>query len=329
MRSTETKMEAALAARRHRAFTLTEMLVSIAVLTMLILLVTQLVNSATAVMTRGRKSFDADGDARMVFDRMAIDFSRMLRRGDADFFGKDSSGGQPMTGNDQIAFYSAVPGYYSPTATATATPSRNQRSPISVAGYCMSADPAGRPQLVRLAKGLVWEPDGGWQDVAYLPIRLVAPSTVARWPGIFTPASGSPRPFHGMGDADFETISESVVRFEYTYLLRPTATAPAAPSNVPFNSVITGHTTANFHQDVAAIVVAIAILDPASRVIVTDYSQLTSNSLFADATETEIAVPWTAAVTNPAFAATARIPKTAASAVRVYQRRFSLGGAAD
>ena len=299
------------------------MLVSISILALLVLLVTQLVNSATAVMTKGRKGSDADAEARLVFDRMAADFARMVRRSDVDLFGKDSAGARSMEGNDQLAFYSAVPGYYS-TPTPTATPSRNERNPVSVVAYSMSSDPSGRPQLVRLAKGLVWEPNGGWQDLAYLPIQLVAASPNGRWPDLFRPAASSPLPYNGMADADFEPIGESVVRFEYCYVFRSTGGGLAPSSTVPYNTALTGHNTRDFYRDVVSLVVAIAILDPTSRVIVTDYSQLTSQTLFADATGTEIAEPWVTAINQPAFAATSRIPQTAASAVRVYQRRFLL-----
>lgn len=315
-------------------FTLTEMLVSISILTLLVLLVTQLINSATAVMTRGHKGADADTEARLVFDRMAADFAKMIRRGDVDFFGKDSAGARPMEGNDQLAFYSAVPGYYS-MSPPTPTPSRNARNAASVVAYSMSTTPDGRPQLVRLAKGLVWETDGGWQGMTYLPIQIVAASPNGRWPNLFQPATSVPLPYNGMADADYEPVGDSVVRFEYCYLLQPTTSGPAAPSTVPYNTGLTGHTPRDFHRDVAAVNVAIAVLDPTSRAIVSDYSQLMSPSLFPDVpvsdattpneTATGIAKSWTTVINQPTFAATARIPQIAASAVRVYQRRFILG----
>ncbi len=110
------------------AFTLAEMLVAIAVLAVLILFTTQLVNHATGLTRTSSKHIDTDGQARAVFDRMAVDFAQMLRRTDIDYFikrrgdvsypgnsaghsqGKKASSGQEL--NDQIAFYSGVPGYY-------------------------------------------------------------------------------------------------------------------------------------------------------------------------------------------------------------------------
>src|SRR5437879_308350 len=71
--------------------------------------------------------------------------------------------GRTMAGNDQLAFYSVVTGYYS-SPSPTATPTLPQRNPISLVAYAVSNDPSGRPQLVRLSKGLVWQAANGFQD---------------------------------------------------------------------------------------------------------------------------------------------------------------------
>src|SRR5437879_1770459 len=87
-------------------FTLVEMLVSTAVLVLLILVVTQLVNSTALTATGSRKHTDADGQARMIFDRMANDFGRMVIRKDVDYlFTKQA-------GNDGMVFYSEAPAYF-------------------------------------------------------------------------------------------------------------------------------------------------------------------------------------------------------------------------
>src|SRR5687768_12952175 len=52
------------------AFTLTELIIAISILTMLTGFVAQLVNSATIVTTNSRKRMDADSQARLIFDRM-------------------------------------------------------------------------------------------------------------------------------------------------------------------------------------------------------------------------------------------------------------------
>ena len=299
-------------------FTLVEMLVSIGVLVLLVVFITQLFNSTAATITGQQRRTDADTEARIVFDRLSTDLGRMIRRRDLDFYGKDTTFGtdRPMTGNDQLAFYSEVSGFYSSSLPSpTAPPTRNNRSPSSLVAYTLSNDLIGRPQLVRLAKGLTWEADKGWSNIAYLPMKILD-----QWPNLFT-VSGSA--YSGMQDSDFTVVSESVVRFEYCYLLQPTKIAAAGFSTIPYNQSITGHSERDFYQDIASLVVAIAILDPSSRVIVSNYSQLTSQGLFADASTTDISANWETKILQPGFASTAQIPLKAASAVRVYQRRFN------
>src|SRR5437773_12408402 len=111
------------------AFTLAELLVSIGVLVLLILVATQLLNSAATITTLGHKQMDADSQARQLLDRMAIDFAQMVKRNDLDFFAKGTTApnsvGGAMAGNDRIDFFSQLPGYY-PTVSTTTT-----QSPVS------------------------------------------------------------------------------------------------------------------------------------------------------------------------------------------------------
>src|SRR6266567_4762411 len=82
-----TKPFAIVNARRNSgAFTLVELLISVGVLALLILLVSQLMNSATAVARTGNKHIDTDTQARVILDRMAVDFGRMLKRTDVDYY---------------------------------------------------------------------------------------------------------------------------------------------------------------------------------------------------------------------------------------------------
>ena len=88
-------------------------------------MVSQLMSSASAITRTGHKHFDTDTQARVVLDRMALDFAQMLKRTDVDYYVKQRSGynghgnghgcGQGRNGDkgsDQIAFFSQVPGYY-------------------------------------------------------------------------------------------------------------------------------------------------------------------------------------------------------------------------
>src|SRR5437868_1928222 len=110
-------------ARHHGAgFTLAELLVSVGVLVLLVLLATQLLNSAATITILGHKQMDADSQARQLLDRMAIDFAQMVKRSDVDYYVKSSATGAGQRnllfpGNDRIAFYSPVPGYYPSTGS--------------------------------------------------------------------------------------------------------------------------------------------------------------------------------------------------------------------
>src|SRR5438477_12685398 len=79
--------------RRVTGFTLVELLVTIGVLVILVLLATQLLNSAASITTLGHKQMDGDAQARQLLDRMAIDFAQMVKRSDVDYYLKSSATG--------------------------------------------------------------------------------------------------------------------------------------------------------------------------------------------------------------------------------------------
>src|SRR5438876_10355289 len=129
-----------------RGFTLAELLVSVAVLTLLVLMLTQLINNAAPIARTANKHIDTDTQARVVLDRIAVDFAKMLKRTDVDYYLKQPNGNYKGHGNghgygnkvqsgqqgsDQIAFFSAVPGYY---------PSTGAQSPVSLVAYRINQD---------------------------------------------------------------------------------------------------------------------------------------------------------------------------------------------
>src|SRR3981081_4542030 len=97
------------------AFTIAELIVTFAVLTLVIIFVTRLFNIAAAITTMGNNRMDADAQARLLLDRVAIDFWRMVKRPDLDYYLKSPSNAE--TGNDQIAFFTQVAGYYPSTGS--------------------------------------------------------------------------------------------------------------------------------------------------------------------------------------------------------------------
>lgn len=291
------------------AFTLVELLVATVVLALLIATVAQLTNNATTVITNSRKHMDADSQARLVFDRIANDLSRMLKRKDVDYYFDKSAG------NDRFFFYSEAPAYFS---------NGSNKSPVSLIGYRINSS----LQLERLGKGLAWDGAATGSSpgsVLFLTYPAASPppaagptpypaSTISgNWPDVVSDSSTDP---------DFHVIGEQVYRMEFCYLLKS-----GVLSNTPY---IAPNTTINGFQDVSAIVVALAILDSSSQAPITDTSKmvgalsdLSDAELVATPAKT-LAQTWLNAVDSESFAKTSGIHQAAAAQVRIYQRYFYL-----
>src|SRR5437870_6479440 len=242
---------------RVGAFTLAELLVTVGVLVLLVFFASQLLKSAATVTTLGHKQMDADSQSRQLLDRMALDFAQMVKRSDVDYYLKSSSfataSPTPATGcapacsnvystgvrtlfqpgNDTIAFYSTVPGYY---------PSTGSQSPVSLVAYRINA----QNKLERMGKGLLWNAvTSSPAPVVFMPIPISSAVPIAEQPPppsacgpTPTPtATASPTPawaeIASTGSwSDSEVIGPQVFRFEYQYLLKG-QTDPAAPAPTP------------------------------------------------------------------------------------------------
>ncbi len=332
------RLALAIAQRTTRAFTLVEMLVSVVVLALLILIVSQLVNHATTITRTGNKHINTDTQARLVLDRMGLDLGRMLKRTDVDYYLKQPNGYKGhgnghgyglqkqagQQGSDQIAFYSAVPGYY---------PSSSWNSPISLVAYRVNenSNSASYLKLERMGKGLLWN---GVSNVNIPAVFL--PLTIdATWP-----AATNNDNSNNSKDSDYETVGPQVFRLEYYYLLkngdvtdtpwdttaRPTQTSITSPQSIGLT-------------DIEAIAVAIAVIDPASRSLVSDSSLSDLASDMADFKDAkgngnpakkigDLEDQWKTAVLSAVStgktSTNSSVPPAAASAVRIYNRYFDL-----
>lgn len=322
--------------RNARAFTLLEMLVSVAVLVILILIATQLINGASAITTVGNKHVDADTQARTVLDRVAVDFAKMLKRKDVDYYLKGPTnyaghgnghgyGNKVQTGqqgSDQIAFYSQVPGYY---------PASGAQSPVSLVAYRINGDSTSPAYLKfeRMGKGLLWNGvstlrNNPTSPVVFSPVTLATP-----WPAAtLNDGSGNSK------DTDYETIGPQVFRLEYYYLLKS-----GKLTDVPWDTDA-GHTSINGLADIEAIGVAIAVIDPASRSLVSNASLYDLASDLADfrtapgrgvggaKTISDLENSWNTSlnliITNGRASTGSPVPRAAASSIRIYGRSFDL-----
>ncbi len=321
---------------RKSAFTLVEMLVSIVALTAFILIVNRLVNSASIVTTVGNKHMDADNQARSVLDRMAVDIAQMVKRSDVDYYLKNgaapNSVGGAMSGgttgvNDQIAFFSTVSGY----------PPTGAQSSISLVAYRVNSN-SGSPnynKLVRIGRGLTWNGVSSTDTpIVFFPLTIAA-----KWPAAVDPTTT---------DTGYEeVIGPQVFRFEYYYFLKSRidpssgATKPPNPlNNTPWDTTLS-HTAVNGLQDISAIGVTIAIIDPQSRALVSEDSQHLgkligqmsdfSLTMHPSPTQAPCAFGTTAAQLGDldaqwqcAVNTTTAVPRAAASAIHIYSRLFKI-----
>jgi prepilin-type N-terminal cleavage/methylation domain-containing protein len=283
--------------KSDRAFTLTEMLIAVTVLTLLIVLFAQLFNSASTITSLGTKRIDADSSARPLLDRMGVDFSQMVKRSDVSYFIKTQANLQ--MGNDQIAFYSAVTGYY---------PSPSKQSPVSLVAYRVNSDSTSPSynKVERMGKGLIWS----GASPTYIPILFLAPAgtPTTTIDNIWPAATNS-----STSDSDYELVGPNVFRFEYYYLLTTGALSPG-----PWTS-----TNAVAIKDVAAIAVAIAAMDPKSKVLVTNSQIATIAGSLSDYTASmgpgQLLAGWQTALDG-----ITGIPRQVVSNTRLYERYFYL-----
>ena len=238
--------------RGATGFTLAELLVSVSVIVLLVFLSTRLINSATTVTILGQKRMDADSEARQILDRMALDFAQMVKRTDVDYYVKLAN--QQRLQNDQMAFYSAVPGYY---------PSTGAQSPVSLVAYRVNSNAASPSynKMERLGKGLVWN---GASTIA-TPVVFLPFLISNTWP-----YATNQNPDPNLPSA-YEVIGPDVFRFEYYYLLTNGALSDSPCLNA------NGCTTLNT-REVSAIVVDIAVIDPRSKLLLTNQQIATLNT---------------------------------------------------
>jgi hypothetical protein len=277
----------------RKAFTLAELLVSILVVVIITVMASQLMSSASAIARTGHKHFDTDTQARVVLDRMALDFAQMIKRTDVDYYvkqriykghGNGHGCGQGHNGDlssDQIAFYTQVPGYYPSSVSA-------EQSPISLVAYRVneannSGDRFGR--LERMAKGLRWNGvDNRTTNNATYPIVFQIGQIDSSCTGAACPCNGTTGPWalspptgwsgaicndNQSNDPDYEVIGPDVFRFEYYYMLKNGRVTdwPWDRFDYPIQQTIYSPVVLGLSQ-VRAIAVSIAAIDPASRALI-------------------------------------------------------------
>ena len=282
------------------AFTLIEVLVATAVLALLVLLIANILQSGSVVISGSRKHLGADAEAREVFSQFGMDLARRPRHADLDVLLSSS--------NNALFFYSEAPGFQSTSDT-------RQFNKLSLVGYRVNQD----TQLERLGKGLTWDTPPFLTYADQPPTTNSTPLAASTIFGVWGTTVGS-APAHTDGvDASYHLFARSVFRLFYCFQ-KTDGSLALAPTFDPARGKF---------AETSALILTLAVLDETSRKTLGDISKLatalptpTQADLSAGRLPAEV---WQSAVDNSAqFASDAGIPATAAARVRIYQRSFPL-----
>jgi prepilin-type N-terminal cleavage/methylation domain-containing protein len=300
--------------RLNSAFTLIELMVSIAVLGLLGGMVMQLLGSASRLTSNSRKVGDCDTEARFVLDQISADLSRRVRRPDVDaFVGK-------LKGDDLLYFFGETPGY-SPVLTA------QERSTVSLVGYRLQAPSGGgRYALQRYARALPWVSTS--TDVAMPFVVLTGtpgkPLPATTLSGLSGTGSGGSFPKvigqDKAEDAYYQTIGENIVRFEISLLRKPNFANPSKPvaARLLSDTEIPTELSQYGLSNISALIVTIAVIDSQS------ISRISANAITAlDLGDTKPAdfPKYPLDQWNQTFLSKINsLPKTLSGGVRFYQR---------
>ena len=178
--------------------------------------------------------------------------------------------------------------------------------------------------MERLGKGLVWSAISTTDiPVVFMPVPVASPLPDAELPPPTptpSPSPAWPQAANMTTDTAYELVGPQVFRFEYYYQL--------TDGTFSDNPIIAPHTTLSGMQDVSAIVVDIALIDPKSKVLLTD-AQIATLSTPGDAhfltdytlgmTPGQLRTQWQNRLNG-----ITDLPRSAISGIRLYERVFYL-----
>ncbi len=186
---------------RRAGFTLIELVVSMAVLTIMLTMVLQITDSTRNAVKLTESKSNNDAIARQAFDRISRDLAQIVIRDDARIEFKSNPG------NDQIAFLTHTKGF----AAGGSTGDRD----VSLVSYSILYDATVGEKLLRGSSGNLFA------DAPAAALKLDASL-----------------PFPAVSQDNLQMLSNNVIRFEVEYLIQGVTgvtqeiTAPATSQNL-------------------------------------------------------------------------------------------------
>lgn len=303
-----------------QGFTLIEMLTASAVLIIMIALLVPMFSSLTSSTSKSNEKLAVDLIARQALDRMGRDLAGMPLREDLDYFL------DKRAGNDQLTIFTRVPGVL-PAGAGT-----DPASGLTLVGYRVIE---GKLERIALAQP--------FNSLTFLTYDTN---------GNLLPNTGLTRAMSAASDVNYHILCNGVFRFELGFLLKdgtynplpmdetrnppsPTqpgfrrwttssahgfaeVTVPAGPSSVGWRPL--------GWQDVAAIVVTLAVIDPAVVGRISPAELEAAAARLVDAapssgTNVELAgTSWRTEIESSGLG----LPENMRNSVRIYQRAFYL-----
>ena len=196
----------------RKAFTLVEIVVAVSILLILALFVTKIIGATNTTINLSSRITNTDSDARLVFNRLSLDFGSLLKRADVDFWAGNPSA---MNGNYLLLFLSGV------ASDNSDSPSGGNRN-LSLVGYRVAASDdnpganrAAMPCLLRAGRAVGWSTSGfvGLKSNG-LPVRFSDTSGQV-FPSALLPTVSS------SSTADFDVLAPGVVKMVVGFQLRP------------------------------------------------------------------------------------------------------------
>ncbi|HEY8966060.1 MAG TPA: prepilin-type N-terminal cleavage/methylation domain-containing protein [Candidatus Methylacidiphilales bacterium] len=346
---------------RRRGFTLAEVMVAVSVLVCIILLVGQMVSGISVTTSNASKLSDSDNQARLIFSRMAADFTAIYSRSDVHFYFVSRAG------NDAFYFYTQAAGHID--ASDPAGSADTTLNGASLVGYRVSDAVSGgkRVELERLGIGLHWMDatgqnalSGRARSILPLPTLIQDAFSVA----LADPHNNSSNP-PSSGSANWDVIGDQVFRMEFAFLLQdgtfattpvlrgngfkgnfgasapPAATDDASAGYAPGSRWYDARGQAAYRciqasvgaatwiplglQDVKAVVVDLVLLYPQARAVTPVGAVVRAAGVFPDFSgSVPVLSDWTQRAGNAATLRAAGLNVLAAGSVRVYERFFYL-----